>query len=123
MRGGLLERLILGALVWLALGGAACVEDDAQDAPEQEAERPDPTGFEGFIPTHVKSCDLRAEGALSLSNDVCGLCDMGGVEVWYWRAGDLCVWAFEAASLVPLEQARADCVEVGGELDHRTDTD
>jgi hypothetical protein len=24
---------------------------------------------------------------------------------------------------VPLEQARADCVEVGGELDHRTDTD
>jgi hypothetical protein len=48
---------------------------------------------------------------------------MGGVEVWYWRAGDLCVWAFEAASLVPLEQARADCVEVGGELDHRTDTD
>jgi len=114
--------VILGAMI---LGGVACIEDDPQDDAEQEADGhgPDPTGFEGFIPTHVKSCDLRAEGALCLSNDVCGLCDMGGVEVWYWRAGELCVWAFEVASLVPIDQARADCVEVGGELDHRTDTD
>jgi hypothetical protein len=112
--------MMLGLLI---LGGAACAEDDQQEEAAQESECADPKGFEGFIPTHVKDCDLRAEGVRCWYNDVCGVCDMGGVEVWYWRAGELCVWSFEVASLVPDDQARADCVEVGGELDQQTDTD
>ena len=109
------REVLCGALLGVMLA-TGCVEDAPTQGGEAQQEGLDPTGFEGSIPLNLKTCDLRAEGARCWSNGVCGVCDMGGVEAWYWRAGELCVWGLEVARLVPDDQARAECDQVGGEL-------
>ena len=111
--------VLLGVLVVMT----ACVEDDVTQGEAGEIEGPDSTGYEGVIPTTLATCDLRAEGARCWSSDVCGVCDMGGAEAWYWRAGDLCVWSFDSARVGQDPAARAECEAAGGELLDDIETD
>jgi len=111
--------------LWGVLFGAlaACVEDQPREGTQP---KPPPRGSI-VIETVLTTCDLRHPGASCRSNDECGVCDVGGVDVWFWRdssASSGCLWVFTDAGVTPNTEPQGwdICQEYGGPMDHRTRT-
>jgi len=107
-------------LAVMSLACAACVQDDPRGQDEEAA----PPKGALVIEVLLSTCDLRHPGASCRSNDVCGVCDIGGVDVWFWREGGACSWVFTDAGATPDTDPQGwdVCQSHGGPMDHRTRT-
>jgi hypothetical protein len=104
----------IGLATW-----AACVDDEpVMDAREDQ----EPPKGALVVEVLLHTCDLRHAGARCRSNDVCGICDVGGFDVWYWRA-DKCTWALTNVGETPNTEAQSwDVCGAFGPMDRRTST-
>lgn len=121
LRGCALKLLVV--LGWMVSAWACTQDEPAQERQEDQT----PRGAL-VIETLLTSCDLRAADAVCRSNDVCGVCKVGGFDVWYWRETGACRWVFTDAGQTPNTDPEGEaspwviCQDAGGPMDQRTDT-
>ena len=112
--------LTVQALAAVLAYGAACTEDQPRDGSQDVT----PRGAL-VIETILTTCDLRHPGAVCRSNAECGVCDLAGVDVWFWRdPSSACLWVFTDAGTTPNTEPQGwdVCQSHGGPMDHRTRT-
>lgn len=114
-----------GLWLWVWLGffvvvAWACTEDQ----PREGSQAKPPHAGVLMIETILTSCDLRHPSASCRSNDTCGVCDISGYPVWFWRApSSECLWVFTDAGVTPnTDPLGWDVCEDYGPMDHRTST-
>ena len=116
-----MSRLWLWLWAASCLGFVACVEDQ----PQEGAGEDQPPRGALVIETILTTCDLRHPGASCRSNAECGVCSVGGFDVWFWRdSSSECLWIFTDAGNTPNTEPRGwdVCEAFGGAMDHRTNT-
>ena len=107
-------------MVVFAVVLGACTEDQ----PREDGQNVTPRGAL-VIETILTTCDLRHPGAVCRSNAECGVCDLAGVDVWFWRdPSSACLWVFTDAGATPNTEPQGwdVCQSHGGPMDHRTRT-